>query len=119
MPTSMPLLLVAAFIALFGCLGTLQRQAKNFRGSSRAYFLAINYSAVAGIVVAVGLLVFYGYTTHWYWPMILFVIGSIAAGIVFGLLEATVAPLVLSVGSFLLWPVAAIVVYLVVSGLGR
>lgn len=104
----MPALLIVVASALMGLISTHQRHYRRFSGSSQGYRAALGFSSLVGTIVLVGLFVFYGYQTTWYLPILLFVICLILSGIVFGILDAKVDPMIMGMSSFVLWPVAAI-----------
>lgn len=117
MPTSLPLPLIIAWVAFFGFLNTHQRHASNFKGSSQSFHLALNLSVLLGILVGLGLLIYYFLQVSWYWPLILFVVGSIAGGLIFGLLDAALGSLTVSIIAFIGWPAAATWFVFIVRGL--
>ena len=114
----LPLTLIFAFIAFFGFLNTHQRHARNFQGVSQAYYLALILSVSIGSIVGLGLLIYYGIKTAWYWPVLLFIVGSLIGGFPFGWLDAVVGLLGMSLLSFIGWPIAAYIMYRIVSQLG-
>lgn len=116
---SLPIALIIAFTFMFGFVSTHQRHAKNFRGASQTYLLVLNTSALIGSLIGLGLLVFYGYATAWYWPFALFAIASLAGGLLFGLFDKIVGQLVMSMTGFIGWPVCAVFVYLTVNGITK
>jgi len=83
-----------------------QLHVKNFQGASRGFALALNISAFAGMLTGLAYLVYYGWTTAWWVPFVIFVIGLLASLLGF-LLERVVGSLVLSLGGFVGWPVSA------------
>ena len=48
MPTSMPLVLIIAWVVFFGFINTHQRHVMNFRGASQGYLLALQASMLLG-----------------------------------------------------------------------
>jgi len=117
MAESMPLSLIIAWIVFFGFLNTHQRHATRFRGESQGYLLALQVSTLLGSLVGLALLVYYFMQVAWYWPIILFVIASLIAGFGFGLLDAKIGQLGMSLMAFIGWPVAAIWVYFIIRNL--
>lgn len=117
LPANMPFLLIVATTILIGFVNTHQRHWKYFNGASKNYELALSISTLLGLMAIFTMLVFYGYQTSWYLPVILFVISSIFAGIFFGILDATVGLLILSPVGFIAWPAAATCMYFIASGL--
>jgi hypothetical protein len=117
MTASMPWPLILAWVGFFGFLNTHQRHASNFQGSSQVFHLALNISVLLGCVVGLGLLIYYFVQVAWYWPIILFLIGSLVGGLLFGLLDAIAGRLIISLLAFIGWPVCAIWFVLIVRGL--
>ena len=115
MAESIPISLIIAWIIFFGFLNTHQRHAKDFRGSSQNYLLTLNASVLLGRLVTIGLLVYYFMQVAWYWPIALFIFGSIAAGLLFSLLDVTIGQLVMSVLAFIGWPAAAVWAFFIIS----
>ncbi|MCB2182229.1 MAG: hypothetical protein KQH63_09405 [Desulfobulbaceae bacterium] len=118
MPEFMPLSLVITYIAFFGFLNTHQRHSARFEGASQTYHLALNISLILGVLVGLSLMIYYGYLTVWYWPIVLFLLGSLIGGLLFGLLDVTIGLLIMSLLSFAGWPISAYVMYRIVSNLG-
>lgn len=117
MVASMPWTLIIAWVGFFGFLNTHQRHAANFKGSSQSFHLALNLSVLLGCLVGLGLLIYYFFQVTWYWPIILFVVGSLVGGISFGLLDAALGSLTVSLIAFIGWPACAIWFFLVARGL--
>lgn len=118
MPDSMPLSLVIAYLAFFGFLNTHQRHSSRFEGASQIYHLALNISLLIGVLVGLGLLIYYGYLTAWYWPIVLFLTGSLIGGLIFGLFDVTLGLLIMSLVSFPGWPISAYIMYRIINHLG-
>lgn len=117
MPTSMPLTLVVAWVLLFGFVNTHQRHAMRFEGASRTYLFALQASFLLGSLIGLGLLIYYFTRVAWYWPLVLFAIGSLIGGLLFGLLDAKLGQLIMSLVAFVGWPAAAIWAYLIINAL--
>lgn len=117
MSASLPIILMAAWGLLFGFVNTHQRHASNFRGSSRGFLAVLQASVLLGTLVGLGLLVFYFTRVSWYWPLVLFALGSAVGGLVFGLLDVKLGQLAMSIIAFLGWPAAAIWMYFIVQAL--
>jgi hypothetical protein len=83
-----------------------QLHGKNFRGASQSFGLALNVSAIAGMMTGLAYLLYYGWTVVWWAPIVILVIG-VAATLVGLLLEKLVGKEALSVGGFIGWPVCA------------
>ncbi|MBD3343041.1 MAG: hypothetical protein GF353_28345 [Candidatus Lokiarchaeota archaeon] len=117
MNSSMPLSLIISWLLFFGFLNTHQRHAKNFQGASRGYLLALQVSIFLGSLVGLGLLVYYFIQVSWYWPLVLFVVGSLIGGFFFGFLDIKIGTLGMSFISFLGWPASAIWIFFIIRGL--
>ncbi len=50
----------------------------------------------------------------WYWPIVLFVAGSLAGGLLFGLLDVKMGQLGMSMLAFVGWPASAASAYLII-----
>jgi hypothetical protein len=74
-------------------------------------------SEIIGTLVGLGLLIYYGYVTTWYWPIALFLVGSILSGLMFGILDMVFGTLLMGFGSFVGWPVAAAAMYVIINGM--
>jgi len=117
MNSSMPLPLIISWLLFFGFLNTHQRHARHFQGASQGYLLALQASVILGSLVGLGLLVYYFIQVSWYWPLVLFVVGSLIGGIFFGFLDVKIGTLGMSVVSFLGWPASAIWTFFIIRGL--
>lgn len=117
MTDSLPLSLVISWITFFGFVNTHQRHARDFRGASQAYLLALYISVIIGSLVGLGLLVYYFIQVSWYWPLVLFVGGSLVGGFFFGFLDAKIGLLGMSLVSFIGWPASAIWAFFIIRGL--
>ncbi len=96
-----------AFYCLFGIFVFYQQlHAKNFRGASQSFALALNISAFAGMFTGVAYLLYYGWSVIWWAPIAIFVIGLVALMLGF-LVERVVGALALSVGGFIGSPICA------------
>ena len=117
MPISMPFTLVIAWVLFFGFINTHERHANSFKGESQNYLSALHASVLLGTLVGLGLLIYYFIHVTWYWPFILFFLGGLIGGILFGTLDAKINPLILSVAGFIAWPIAAFCGFYVISNL--
>ncbi|PWW47763.1 hypothetical protein [Melaminivora alkalimesophila] len=117
MPESLPLSLLVAWVLYFGFLNTHQRHSSRFQGASQAFNAALNLSVILGVLAGLALLVYYFIRVAWYWPFLLFVAGSVIAGLLFGVLDRKVSQPALSLLGFLAWPAAAIWAFLIIRGL--
>lgn len=117
MAESLPLSLITAWIVLTGLINTHQRHAKDFRGASQGYRLALSVSVLLGSMVAIGLLGFYFTQVAWFWPVTLFVAGSLVGGLLFGYLDVKIGQLWMSMIAFVGWPVSSVWAFLIIRGL--
>lgn len=115
MTESMPFTLVAAWTLFFGFVNTHQRHANRF--PSGRFTVALQVSVLLGSIVGIALLGYYFTLVAWYWPIVLFLIGSLAGGILFGTLDAKVMPLIMGAVSFIGWPASAIWAFMIIQGL--
>ena len=96
-----------AFYCAFGIFVFYQQlHVKTFRGASQAFLLALNLSAVIGMLTGLVYLVYYGWSVVWWAPLVIFAIG-LAASMLGFLVERVVGSLALSLGAFAGWPVCA------------
>jgi len=77
MTDSLPLSLIMSWVVFFGFVNTHQRHAHSFQGASQGYFLALQASVIIGSLVGLGLLCYYFMQVVWYWPIVLFLVGSL------------------------------------------
>lgn len=117
MSSSLPLSLLIAWVVLFGSINTHQRHAANFRGASAGFGLALQASTLLGLLVCLGLLVFYFLQVSWYWPLVLFAVGSILGGLAFGLLDSALGQPTMSILSFIAWPACAYWAYTIIRSI--
>lgn len=117
MGNSMPLSLVVAWIFLFGFVNTHQRHAMHFRGASQGYLLALQASMLLGSLVGLGLLGYYFMQVAWYWPIVLFAVGSLVGGLLFGVLDVKIGQLAMSMIAFVGWPASAVWGFSIIHGL--
>jgi|GEM_PF-1381208 len=117
MIAEMPIQLIISWIIFFGFVNTHQRHARTFRGASQNALIAIQVSSFIGSVVGLILLLFYWAQVVWYWPVILFLIGSIIGGLLFGYLDAVLGQLGMTLIAFIGWPAAAVWTYYLIRSL--
>jgi len=117
MPTSMPFDLIIAWTIFLGFVNTHQRHVMNFQGASRRYFLAIQISMLCGFLVGIGLLGYYFVQVAWYLPLVLLAVGSLVAGTLFGILDAKIGPLGVSMIAFVGWPASAVWAAFIIHGI--
>ena len=112
----MPWSLILVWAMFFGFVNTHQRQLRDFRGT-QGFHLILLASFSLGCVIGLALLIFYFTRVAWYWPLLLFVVGSLVGGIVFGLLDAAIGTLTVSLIAFAGWPASAIWLFYIIRGL--
>ena len=117
MANSMPLSLIIAWVVFFGFVTTHQRHAMRFRGASQGYLLALQASVLLGSLVGLGLLGYYFMQVAWYWPLVLFMVGSLVGGLLFGFLDGKIGQLGMSMFAFIGWPASAVWAFLIIRGL--
>lgn len=99
------------FFCLFGIFVFFQQlHAKNFRGSSQGFALALNLSAFLGMLTGLAYLVSYGWHVVWWAPIVIFIIGILASMLGF-FVERIVGPMALSASAFIGWPLCAYVMF--------
>ena len=95
------------FYCLFGIFVFYQQQhVKNFQGASQGFALALNASAILGMITGLVYLVYYGWNVVWWAPIVIFLIGLLVSMLGF-LIERIVGAMALSVSAFVGWPVCA------------
>ena len=114
---ALPSSLIIAWSLFFGALNTHQRQLTRFSCATPGYHLALKASFGFGGLVGLGLLVYYFIQVAWYWPFVLFVIGSLASALFFSVLDVTIGTIGMSLISFICWPASAVWAFLIVRSL--
>lgn len=117
MPSSLPISLLVSWIIYFGFVNTHQRLSTRFKGASRGFLALLNLSVILGVIVGLALLGYYFMQVSWYWPIVLFVGGSVIGGLLFGLLDALLGQLTMAFLGFVGWPAAAVWAFIVIHGL--
>jgi hypothetical protein len=117
MDGSVPLSLIISLILFFSFINITQRHAKHFEDRSRYYFLFFNVSAILCSLVGLGLLVYCLIHLSWYWPIVIFVGGSLAGGFLFGSLDVKIGLFTMSLVSFIGWPASAIWAFIIIRDL--
>ncbi len=117
MTDSLPPSLIISWVVLFGFVNTHQRHARSFRGASQGYLFALQASVLLGSLVGLGLLGYYFTQVAWYWPLVLFVVGSLVGGLLFGFLDVKIGQLGMSMFAFIGWPASAVWAFLIIRGL--
>jgi hypothetical protein len=117
MLSSLPIQLLIAWVLFFGFVNTHQRHARNFQGASQGFLLCLNASVILGSLVGLGLLIYYFIQVSWYWPLVLFAVGSLIGGLFFGFLDIKIGTLGISLVSFIGWPASAVWAFFIIKGL--
>jgi hypothetical protein len=117
MDSSIPIPLIISWILFFGFVNTHQRHAMHFQGASQGYLLALYASLILGSLVGLGLLVYYFIQVSWYWPLVLFLVGSLVGGLLFGFLDTKIGLLGMSLVSFIGGPSSTIWAFLIIRNL--
>lgn len=117
MGNSMPLSLLAAWVVFFGFVNAHQRHAMHFRGESQGYLLSLHASVFLGSLVGLSLLGYYFMQVAWYWPIVLFAVGGLAGGLLFGVLDVKIGQLSMSMLAFIGWPASAAWAFFIIHGL--
>ncbi len=116
-PISLPLSLVISWTAFFGFMSTHLSHSSNSPGASQAYIGAHIISSIMGALAGIGLLVYYFIHVAWYWPILLFVLGTFIGRILFGFLEGMIGLREMNLVSFIGWPAAAIWSFFIIRDL--
>jgi hypothetical protein len=91
---SIPLILWS--VLFFGFVNTHGRQIKSFRGRSRTFLIFLNIYFIVSYVFGLSFLIYYGYVSKWYLPIILFAVVSTIGGVLFAVLDRMFGELALS-----------------------
>jgi hypothetical protein len=119
----MTLELIIAFSILLGAINSQQRAIDRFNGASQTYLMCCHISCFIGLIVGIGLMIYYGYCTVWYCPVIVGAIAAIASifvfGIVYGLARKMttmgIGVIFLDFSMFVIWPASALWIYKVIG----
>lgn len=99
------------FYCLFGIFVFYQQlHAKNFRGASQSFALALNISALLGMATGLAYLVYYGWSVVWWAPVVIFIVGILVSMLGF-IIERAVGAATLSLSAFVGWPVSAYLMF--------
>lgn len=101
-----------------GLIDSQIRAANRFRGASEMYQSLLIISAGLGVLTGLFLLIYLGYRDHWYSPLIIIAAGTIAAGLIFGLLDRVFERVFLALTAFVVWPLAAGLMYRAIKAIG-
>jgi len=117
MDSSIHLSLIISWVLFFSFVNITQRHTKYFEDRSRYYFLFFNVSAILSSLVGLGLLAYCLIHVSWYWPIVIFVGGSLLGGFFFGFLDVKIGLPTMSLVSFIGWPASAIWVFFILRDL--
>lgn len=99
------------YYCLFGTFVFYQQlHAKNFRGASKGFEVALTISSFLGWIVGFIYLIYYGYLVIWWAPIVIFVIG-ILFNIISGFIERIIGQLTISLLGFVAWPLFAYLMF--------
>ncbi len=112
MPRSLPLNLVLAWSLLFCFLLAHEyheRQSKRSLQFASTHLLkAVEISGLLGFFTGLVILIYYFIVVAWYWPIVLFVGGSIFGAMMMGMLSSLIGEESLSKRAFIGWPLSAL-----------
>lgn len=113
----MPISLITAYV-LFSTFAFYQTlHVKKFRGESQTFGLVLTISSFAAFICGIIFFIYYGWTVRWYLPILLFVTGLVVKTVWFGFevrLGFEDLPFILSLLGFVVWPAAAVWMFLAV-----
>jgi hypothetical protein len=87
-----------------------KRHAQTFKGSSAVFGSVLTFFAIVGTLVGVSYLIYYGWTVSWWVPIVALLLGALA-GAPAGMLENLVGALTFSLAGFVVWPLAAYMMF--------
>lgn len=119
MSASMPWSLMISWATFFMFVSTHQRFAKDFQGRSQYYRSALTASTLLGTLVGFCLIIYYFIHVTWYWPIVLFFVGSLIASMLFVFLLHTMGTLTMSLLAFIGWPASAVWAFFIIRGLNH
>jgi hypothetical protein len=92
-----------------------QLHGRDFKGASHVFALALNLFAFAGMLVGFAYLGYYGWNVSWLGAIAAFILGIVAMipGV---LVERIVGKLTLSFTGFVVWPLAAYMMFRYIPG---
>jgi hypothetical protein len=101
---------------LFYCLFSLfafhhQRHASRYEGANQTFGAILSLSAFLSMIVGFGYLIYCGFRIEWWTPFIFFIIGVITSSIGHILVEKAIGPFVLTLISFIAWPLCAYLMF--------
>jgi hypothetical protein len=116
MQASLPISLIIAWCVFLGFLQVHSQHYSKFKGTSQSFLQALSISLFLGVPIGFGLLIYYFVQVAWYWPLVLLFISLIGA-IFFGIIEAAIGSLTVSLIGFVGWPAAAVWLFFIIRGL--
>jgi hypothetical protein len=87
-----------------------QLYCRDFKGSSAAFGAVLSFCGLLGMMVGFVYFIYYGWTVYWIWAIVAFFVGLVSL-ILTILVEHIVGKLTLSVAGFLVWPLAAYMMF--------
>ena len=118
MTDSLPLSLIISWVVFTGFVSSHQRHTRTFGGKSQGYLLALRSSVFIGSLVGLGLLGYYFMqVAGWYWPIFLFVFGSLISWLLFSVIDSIIGQTGMSILAFIGWPSSAVWSFLIIRGL--
>lgn len=90
-----------------------QLHAKNFKGGSEAFGLALSFSGFSGMLTGIAYLIYYGWSVVWWAPIVIFIFG-LATSIPGYFLERLIGRFTISFLGFVGWPACAYFMFLLV-----
>ena len=118
MTDSLPLSLIISWIVFTGFISSHQRLTRTFGVQSQGYLIALHGSVFIGSLVGLGLLVYcFMQVGVWYWPIVLFVFGSLIGWLLFSVIDAIIGQTGMSILAFIGWPASAVWSFLIIRGL--
>lgn len=88
-----------------------QLHLKNFRGESKIFEMLLGISGLAGMLINIIFLIYFGIVHSWLGVAVLFLGGALIAGVIGGLVEKMVGGLFLSLVAFIGWPICAYLLF--------
>ncbi|MBF0419622.1 MAG: hypothetical protein HQL78_05590 [Magnetococcales bacterium] len=124
--SSMPLSLIIAWAFFSGFVSEHTRHAVNFRGSSQTFKQFLILSSSVGFLVSFTLTAYYFMHVAWYYSIFLYVVVSVASGIIFVALSLILSKtlghlgqVIISFAAFIGWPASAIWVFSIISNINH
>ena len=121
MPTSLPLSLFCTWALLFCFVLAHEyhlRGIKAFKYESSSQFIkSVEMSSLLGFYCMTGVLIYYLFSVSWYWVIVLGVFGTLAGGLLMGVISGILGEENLSKRAFIGWPLCAIWAISIIHGI--